>query len=235
MLPLHSSSHLLSLNKQPFPALPTHSSQCYQRPGHSQADTHLPLCSHFIPSQRLNNSSRCSLPVLNKIFCYVCCVIGSLPLFAFLLESCDSTSIWQCPNVCPVHRLPRYSKMVQVFQNADSLWTNHSLWVKEINLVSADFRKWDMSPFCKKKKTHLNLNVNTCECMRFDVKSERHFNVIKCAWMHSHQWKAGISLLGFPLFLNEVYFYFGWRWLSDTKGSWPNKCLKQCLKLCSFS
>lgn len=153
MLPLHSSSHLLSLNKQPFPALPTHSSQCYQRPGHSQADTHLPLCSHFIPSQRLNNGSRCSLPVLNKIFCYVCCVIGSLPLFAFLLESCDSTSIWQCPNVCPVHRLPRYSKMVQVFQNADSLWTNHSLWVKEINLVSADFREWDMSPFCKKKKT----------------------------------------------------------------------------------
>lgn len=39
MLPLHLSSHSHSLNKKPFPGLPTHSSQCYQSPGHCQLDS----------------------------------------------------------------------------------------------------------------------------------------------------------------------------------------------------
>lgn len=42
-LPSHLSLHSLFFNKQPFPALPTRSSQCYQSPGHSQPARHSPF------------------------------------------------------------------------------------------------------------------------------------------------------------------------------------------------
>lgn len=124
-----SFTFILSLFIPQQAALPTHSSQCYQSPVHSEPDTHLPLCSHSILSQRLNNglcrdivqwvspshakwncvlthvALQSRLPYSDLQLCdriFTPLSFSAQAFSSLKMEKYDSIYIWECPNVCPL-------------------------------------------------------------------------------------------------------------------------------------